>query len=245
MLKKILFLIVVLITNIIQGITGFAGTVLAMPVSVMLVGFECAKPILNVLGILAGLYVVATSYKYINKKEFLKIVAVMVIGILVGVYIKSFFSGNAEVLYKVLGSVVIATALWGVYRTFIKKNADEKPLNSVASYTLLISAGIVHGMFVCGGPLLVTYLAGRLRDKNEFRATISAAWVVLNTVVMFDDIRSGFFNIKLIELLAISAVALFAGMFIGNMLYKKMSKEVFMKITYVLIIVSGASLLVK
>ncbi len=50
MAKKILFLLVVFFTNIIQGITGFAGTMLAMPPSVMLVGFDTAKPILNALG---------------------------------------------------------------------------------------------------------------------------------------------------------------------------------------------------
>ena len=56
MAKKILFLLVVFLTNIIQGITGFAGTMLAMPPSVMLVGFDTAKPILNALGLLSGIY---------------------------------------------------------------------------------------------------------------------------------------------------------------------------------------------
>ena len=31
MMNYILFLLVILLTNIIQGITGFAGTILAMP----------------------------------------------------------------------------------------------------------------------------------------------------------------------------------------------------------------------
>ena len=55
MIKNILFLIVVFLTNIIQCITGFAGTVLAMPFSIMLVGYDVAKPILNVLGLLASI----------------------------------------------------------------------------------------------------------------------------------------------------------------------------------------------
>ena len=82
MVKKILFLLVVFLTNIIQGITGFAGTMLAMPPSVMLVGFDTAKPILNALGLLSGIYIVAANRKSVNKKEFLKIVAVMSLGML-------------------------------------------------------------------------------------------------------------------------------------------------------------------
>ena len=40
MLRHIVFEVVVLITNIMQCITGFAGTVLAMPFSVMLEGYD-------------------------------------------------------------------------------------------------------------------------------------------------------------------------------------------------------------
>ena len=56
MMNYILFLLVILLTNIIQGITGFAGTILAMPPGLMLVGYPVAKPVLNVLGLLSGIY---------------------------------------------------------------------------------------------------------------------------------------------------------------------------------------------
>lgn len=245
MLRKIIFLIVVLITNIIQGITGFAGTVLAMPPSVLLVGFETAKPILNVLGILAGIYVVATSYKSIDKKEFIKIVGVMLLGIASGILLKSMFTGNPLLLYKILGAIVVSIGLFGVYKVFIKKNDSDKPQNKIVSYSLLISSGIVHGMFVCGGPLLVSYLTGKIKDKQTFRSTISAVWVVLNSVIMFDDIRAGYFTSDMFVLLAVSCAVLFLGMIIGNRLYSKMSRELFMKITYVLLVISGASLFIK
>lgn len=244
MLKNILFLIVVLVTNIIQGITGFAGTVLAMPPSVLLVG-EAARPILNVLGILAGLYVVVTSYKYINKKEFAKCISVMLVGIVGGIFLRSLFTGNPSLLYKFLGVIVIAVGLFGCYKLFIKKSGEPVKQNPVLSYSLLIGSGIVHGMFVCGGPLLVSYLTGRLPDKKEFRATISAIWVVLNTIIMFDDVRAGVFNKEILILLAVSAAVMFGGMVIGSILYKKMSREVFMKITFILLVISGASLFIK
>ena len=70
MIRHILFWLVVFATNIIQGITGFAGTILAMPPSILLVGYDTAKPILNVLGILAGLFVFVTQARHVNWKEF-------------------------------------------------------------------------------------------------------------------------------------------------------------------------------
>ena len=45
-MKEALFYLVVLAANIIQGITGFAGTILAMPFSVRLVGMDVAVHLL-------------------------------------------------------------------------------------------------------------------------------------------------------------------------------------------------------
>lgn len=245
MIRKEIFLLIVFITNIIQGITGFAGTVLAMPPSVIDIGFNTAKPILNLLGIFAGIYVVAISYRHIDKKEFLKCMGVMAVGIVAGIFLKSLFTGNAGVLYKILGCVVMLVGLSGVYKTFFKKDSIEKPHNPFVSYLLLVSSGVVHGMFVCGGPLLVSYLTGKLKDKQTFRATISAIWIVLNSIILVSDVRDGYFTRDTLTLAAAASVVLFLGIAVGNILYKKMSREVFMKITYILLVISGASLFIK
>lgn len=43
--NRILFLVVVLLSNIIQAFTGFAGTMLAMPASMLLLGMEKASAV--------------------------------------------------------------------------------------------------------------------------------------------------------------------------------------------------------
>lgn len=231
-------------TNIIQGITGFAGTMLAMPPSVMLVGFDTAKPILNALGLLSGIYIVAANRKSVNKKEFLKIVAVMSLGMLAGFALRSVLAGRERVMYIMLGAVVILTAVSGIYKTFLKKGGGHSHGKAVSA-VLLIAAGVTHGLFVCGGPLLVSYMTGKVGDKQEFRTTLSACWIVLNGIILTDDIRAGLWNKNMLLLFCISAVMLFAAMFIGSLLCKKMSRRLFMKITYILLIVSGALLFIK
>lgn len=67
-MKYPLFFLIIFLTNIIQGITGFAGTILAMPPSLMLVGYNTAKPILNVLGLLSGVYPNLPKLLYIGFK---------------------------------------------------------------------------------------------------------------------------------------------------------------------------------
>jgi len=248
------FLLVILLSNIIQGITGFAGTILAMPPSLMLVGYDTAKPVLNVLGLLSGIYVYAGHRKQVNWAEFKKIVAVMAVGIVGGVFLKGFFAEKEQVLYQLLGFFVIVLSVQGIWKVQKEKEesgqGDGNTLGgggntSPALYLLLVPAGIVHGIFVSGGPLLIGYLTKRIRDKVSFRATISTVWVVLNTIILLDDIRSGLWNPELMKIQVISVPFLLAGMVIGSRLYAKMSQRLFMMITYVLLFISGISLLAK
>ena len=101
------FFLVILLSNIIQGITGFAGTILAMPPSLMLVGYNTAKPVLNVLGLLSGIYVFAGHRKHVCWGELKKIVAVMAVGIVGGIFLKGFFVGRERMLYALLGLFVV------------------------------------------------------------------------------------------------------------------------------------------
>lgn len=242
-----LFYIVVLLTNIIQGITGFAGTILAMPFGIMLVGFDTAKPILNVLGILAGIYVAVFNFRKIRWKEFLIIIAFMIPSMICGILIRNSLSNNVSIMYKILGTFVILLASIRLIKLFTKNSGGTLPegIQNVKNVFYLTGAGIIHGMFVSGGPLLIGYLSGKIKEKNEFRATISTVWILLNSLILFSDIKSGYWNKELVKMQLITIPFLTGGMFIGGKLCKVMSQKVFLVLTYILLIISGVSLLLK
>ena len=241
--KHILFGVVVFLSNVIQCITGFAGTVLAMPFSILLVGYDVARPVLNLLGLLASVYVTAVCRRHIHKKELAKMVGVMTAGMAAGLYIKRFFTADPSVLYKTLGVIVITFAVMNAVQFFTKK--DDRVLPAIVSVPLLAVAGVVHGMFVCGGPLLVTYAGSKLRDKDTFRGTLSAAWVLLNGILFVSDLIGGAFTSATVRLSLVSVLVLAAALVIGNRICKKLDRSVFLILTYILMLISGVSLLVK
>ncbi|MCH5170567.1 MAG: sulfite exporter TauE/SafE family protein [Oscillospiraceae bacterium] len=243
MLNKILFLIVVFLSNVIQCITGFAGTVLAMPFSVMLVGFDTARPVLNVLGLLASVFILVVGFRHIDKKEFIKITCVMAVGIAVGVFLKDLLSGYDKALYITLGILVIAFAVMNAVSFYSKKERRQIP--KILEIILLLAAGTVHGIFVCGGPLLVTYASAKLPEKEKFRSTLSAVWIILNGIIFADDLKNGAFTGETLSVTAWSIAVLAAALILGNLIYKKMSRKAFLNLTYVLMIISGISLLIK
>ena len=256
MTNYILFLVVLFVSHTIHGITGFAGAVLALSPSLMLVGYDVAKPIINVLGLLSGIYVFVGSRKDIDWKELKKIVIVMAVGIVGGIMIRGFFVGKDQALYKILGVFVIflalqgAVTMWKTREGAVKPASEEKAGAETGKKTgsgmpLLILAGIIHGLFVSGGPLLIGYLTKRISDKARFRATIATVWVFLNGMILVDDIRAGLWNMELLKTQLIAVPLLFAAMYLGGKLCRWMSQRLFMIITYVLLFISGISLLLK
>ena len=267
-LRIFLFLLVIIFANIMQTITGFAGTVLAMPFSIILVGSELSRTVLNILGIAASLGVVILNRKAINWKEVLKICAIMLVGMVAGYLIISYANISKQILYFILAGFVLLFTVIGCYTTFIKKekkeevdetqlldNQDQASLTkepiykAILWYALLVVAGVVHGMYVCGGPLLIIYATKKLKDKDEFRSTLSMVWVVLNIVNLVRDILFGNFvtgDPKMTFIvLAMALGVLTAAVVIGNLIAKRLNRKTFMIITYVLMAISAISLILN
>lgn len=237
MLKDVMFLVVVFLTNIIQGITGFAGTVLAMPPGIFLQGIDTAKMVLNILGILASLWIVSVSYKDINWKEVKKILFFMVIGTALGM--KIFTLLPLEFLLKIYAIFIILMALKGI---FIK---GEMKTPEWVLVGVILLAGVIHGMFVSGGPLIMIYVAKKLKSKSSFRATLAIVWIVLNTYLAFSHYNQGIFTSENIKLLYLSIPPFALGMIVGNILHHKMSQATFLKLSYILLSISGVALIAK
>ena len=66
-----LFLLVLFLANTIQAVTGFAGTLLAMAPSMLLLGPDQAKVILNIMAFLSSLFIVSSSLSYVAWRQLL------------------------------------------------------------------------------------------------------------------------------------------------------------------------------
>lgn len=228
---RILFLIVLFVSNVIQAITGFAGTVLAMPPSIKLIGVNDAKVILNIMALISCFIIAVKNIKYINKKELRKIVIFMSVGMIIGIEVLKIFPTN--ILLKVYGMIIILIA---VKNLCLKKDIK---FPKVAMIFILIISGIIHGMFVSGGALLVVYAASVLKDKDEFRATISPVWVILNSFLLITQISNNMITSENIILSLICIIPLFLAIWLGNKIQKKIDQKSFLKIVYILLIISG------
>ena len=60
---------------------------------------------------------------------------------------------------------------------------DDPGVAPRAAPVALVGAGVIHGMFSTGGPLVVWALGRSLTGKRAFRATLACVWMVLATTL--------------------------------------------------------------
>lgn len=234
-MRNILFLIILFTANVIQAITGFAGTLLAMPLSMMLIGVHEAKVILNIMAVLSCLILASKSRKHIQPKILLNIIAWMAVGMVFGIWIFEHLSLNILLPFYAIMIILIA-----LKKLLIK---NEIKMSKWMLNGVLLAAGIIHGMFVAGGALLVVYASTVLKNKENFRATVAAVWVVLNTGLMISDFVQGYMTPGVIKMAGVSILPLLLAIYVGNKIHERIDQKVFMKITYALLLASGISIL--
>lgn len=235
-MRNMIFLFVLFVANVVQAVTGFAGTLLAMPPAMMLIGVHEAKVILNIMAFLSCLILAVKSYKKIQWNILFHMIGYMAVGMLAGIWLFEYLS--LQILLPAYGVMIVLIVL---KKMLIKK---EIRMTGWMLNSILLAAGIIHGMFVSGGALLVVYATAVLKEKESFRATVASVWVVLNTGLMISDISQGYMTSSVMKMTGISIIPLFLAIYVGNKIHEKIDQKSFMRITYILLLASGISILV-
>lgn len=233
-IKELLTILVVFSANIVETITGFAGTMLAMPAAMQLIGVMDAKIVLNVVALFVSSTIWMQSRKDTNLKEVYKISGLMVIGMAVGLYLFNLLP--VDWLSRLYGILIILVAIKGL---FVKKQFS---LPEWMLLVVVLAAGVIHGMFLSGGSLLVIYAITVLKDKSVIRATLAPVWIFLNLIILAQDIWAGHVTSHCLVLAVCCLPPVCLALYIGNLLHKRIPQDFFVKLTYLLLILSGASL---
>lgn len=235
-LTIILFGCVVLIAHFLEGITGFGCTVIALPFCALLVGIKTSVPVLTALGVILSFYIIIVDFKSIVWKEYFRIIAFVGVGLPFGMMIFRYLPEST--LKRILGIFMILVAARGIYTSF-KGAASDRPINKYVLNVILFLGGIIHGAFSTGGPFIVIYATQALKNKKNFRATLSTLWATLNTVIVIKTIYSGVFTTPVIKMFLYSVPFLIVGMLLGNWAHNKIKDTVFTKMVYIVLFISG------
>lgn len=236
MIKNVIFLAVFLFGYTVQAITGFAGNIFCMPVGTYTLGLQSSVSILNATGFLACTLLAVLNRQSIHWRELGKIVGVMLPFVALGAWLDSVIPPHA--LLKIYGLVILAVGI----KNLVQKKQSFLP--EWALWGVLVAAGLIQGMFVSGGALLVIYAVQKLTDKEQFRATLSAVWGILNFLYAIFQIQQGHFTGEVWIMVACCIPLIALATVVGGKLSKRISQQRFLKLTYILLLVIGTVLLI-
>lgn len=244
---------VVFLTHTLEVITGFGCTVLAFPFVTWILGIYEAKILLAVLTWILGAYLVTTKFRHINVREFGIIVALVGLGMPLGIYL--FTHVSSEALKLALGLFIVVTSVAQLQKLH-GKSSPGVTLPGWVYGLLLVAGGIIHGAFATGGPFVVLYATRTLKDKGEFRATLSLLWVCLNTFLIATDatFRPLLGNIAAVATdgapmgqslrnLAWSLPFLLVGIAVGEGVHRRVDAALFRKMVFWVLLATGVFML--
>ena len=244
-LKTILCGLTVLATHLIEGVTGFGSSVLALPFLTPLAGIRNAVPMLCLLNCVMAAYLVCRSRRSISWKEFGFIALWVASGLPVGLALYEFLP--AHILCAVLGAAMIVIGADGTRKSW--KRADDSAGNagakrSIFMRALLLCGGIIQGAFGSGGPFIVIYAAKALPDKSLFRVTLSLLWLVTNSVRLVVWTGQGtVWNRENLTLSLAGLPFMVAGVLIGDYLHRRVNAFYFRLCVYLVLCAAGAVML--
>ena len=243
--KTILCGLTVLATHLIEGVTGFGSSVLALPFLTPLAGIRNAVPMLCLLNCIMAAYLVCRSRRSISWKEFGFIALWVAFGLPVGLALYEFLP--AQILCAVLGGAMIVIGADGARKSLKRADAPAESAGakrSIFMRALLFCGGIIQGAFGSGGPFIVIYAAKALPDKSLFRVTLSLLWLVTNSVRLAVWTAQGtVWNRENLTLTLAALPFMAAGVLIGDRLHRRVDAFYFRLCVYIVLGIAGAVML--
>lgn len=223
--------------------SGFGAVIITITLGAYLYPVEWMLPVLMPVTLLSNLYILIRHRQHVDRQVLFKhVLPAMGIGLLIGIGIFNYIQGDT--LKRLLGVMIVVLSARELINMFAKRK-NSAPLSRSKSTAYVLSAGIVHGIYATGGPLLV-YALNRLNmSKSIFRSTLAAIWTALNIVLVFSYVLTEKVTAMTLQTSTIILPSLVFGLLIGDMLHHRINERLFRIFTFALLLISGLPIIFK
>jgi uncharacterized protein len=198
-----------------------------------------ATPVMLILDLAAGLLVGMRGFRLVSRAELRRLVPWLSIGILIGVAV--LVSAPEGPLKVLLG---ISLLLYSTWRLVSRQ--EFRAIRTGWSVPLGLAGGCLTAIFGTGGPLYTIYLAGRLSDADQRRATISLLITITALFRLLLFSASGLYkNPEVLSLATFLFPCGAVGLTAGTWLRGRVPPARLLKTLWVVLFVSGVNLLAR
>jgi uncharacterized protein len=239
--KVAVFALIVLIGYAVQTITGFGSTLLLVTLGAHFMSIPEIVVLAVPLSVMQSTYIVARHHDGIDWRLLgIRVLPLMLGGMAIGFFALRGF----DAVWLQMGFAILVLVL-SVREVFALRRGQQASMPSWAGFLGTGIAGIVHGLFATGGPLLVYSLSRSNLDKHRFRSTLGLVWLVLDLALTVANAVDGRYDRQTLLRLAIVVPAMPLGVVIGELFHKRVNEKVFKYLVFGLLIAASLSLLLR
>lgn len=234
----LIFCSIVLIGAIVQGISGFAYSMVVLMVFPYLFGYTQALTLASLMGFLLVIYNAYLYRKYIDWKWIPWWMAIYFFNDLLSVLVLKQV-GDDPIWYTLMGVIFIVMALYLLFgKKFFYFRADIKSLVVLSSLS-----GLIMGAFGVGGPLMATFFLEATKGKEEYLGTTQVIGAGILGTDFFMRLFNGMFTVNLLGFTMIGIVFMIIGLLIAKKLVSCMDTSNVRKFICLVMIVDGMVML--
>lgn len=228
----------------VQTVTGFGAVVITLTFAAHFLPIPLVLPLIVPLSIAQCAYLAIRHHGAIDRRLLLvHILPIMGAGTGVGIFIAPHLEGDwLRIGFAVLVLLLSARELVALTRA---GRAPRQALGRVPFVALLAGAGVVHGIYATGGPMLVYAVNRAGLTKAAFRSTLVVVWIALNTVLTVSFVRAGAYDAGSVQTIGLLVPAVVIGLVAGELIHHRVEERRFRIVTFALLCAAALSLLAR
>ncbi len=234
----VLYSVIIFAASLIQGMTGFGFSLIAMPILAMFMPLKIIVPILVVCSLGLNLIIFFRLKGQLHLKRILMMLVIGIASTSLGVQLLTVVD---EVYLKAgVGILIILSSIV----MFKGLHVEFKSKQLTYAVTGFLS-GVLNGSVSLSGPPVVLMLVNEGTSKNDFKKNISAFFLALNIFTIPSFLAKGLVTSEVIKLSGIGMVVIIVGALIGIHIGEGIREEKFKSIVLGMIALMGCMTLVS
>ncbi|MEJ9230368.1 sulfite exporter TauE/SafE family protein [Peribacillus butanolivorans] len=232
----LIFICIVFVASILQSSTGFGFSIMATPFLLMLFQPQEAIQINIILSLVISISLILKIRNDIDFILLKRFILGSIVGVPLGVLIFVSININALKLGVSILLLILTLLLIGNFR--VKPTQFRDIIVGGISGVLTTSIGMP-------GPPLLLYFTGTDTEKGKLRATTLAFYLFIYFISLITQIIFTGTNKVIWESSLYAIPIVFLGLYIGQIIFKRLNQRVFRIFTYILLIFTGIYLLLE
>ncbi|WP_248886120.1 sulfite exporter TauE/SafE family protein [Acidithiobacillus acidisediminis] len=224
---------IVFLAFYVRAVIGFGSGLISVALLTLFFPIKEVVPVVLLLDLLGSILLGAYDFREIRWPELRWLVPGSFLGLLVGAFILA--DSDAQALTRFLGLFILA---YVAYATLLKPERLPR-LSLPWGLPLGTFGGVIGSLYGGGGPPIVAYLQMRHLDKRAFRATFQGIALTDNVIRAFMYVFLALLTGPLALGFVLLAPPTLLGLWAGNHLHFRISQQLFLRATLVVLAIVG------